>query len=76
MLEYARALAARCGGKVFDERGAPIEQALERTHATLAVVPAPLPGNGHWTGRYAELVVRCCAAPVLFIPDLSEGATS
>ena len=76
LLEYARALAARCGGTVFDERGAPIEQALERTRATLAVVPAPQPGNGHWVGRYAELVVRCCAAPVLFIPESSEGAPS
>jgi nucleotide-binding universal stress UspA family protein len=75
-LEYVRALAARCGGSVFDERGIPIEQALERARATLAVVPAPQPVNGHWTGRYAELVVRCCAAPVLFIPELSEGATS
>ena len=76
LLEYARALAARCGGMVFDERGAAIEVALERTRATLVVVPSPQPGNGHWPGRYAELVVRCCAAPVLFIPELSEGATS
>jgi nucleotide-binding universal stress UspA family protein len=75
-LEYVRSLAARCGGAVFDERGAPIEEALERTGATLVVVPAPRPGNGNWTGRYAELVVRCCAAPVLFIPELSAGGTS
>jgi len=75
-LEYGRALAARCGGTVFDERGAPIEQALERTAATLVLVPAPQPGKRPWPGRYAELVVRCCAAPVLFIPELSEGATS
>jgi len=76
VLAYARTLAARCGGAVFDERGAPIEQALERTRATLAVVPAPQPGNGHWKGRYAELVVRCCDAPVLFIPERSGGGTS
>jgi len=73
LLEYARALATRCGGTVVDERGAPIEQALERTRATLAVVPAPRPGNGHWTGRYAELVVRSCNIPVLFVPELSGG---
>ena len=76
MLEYARALAARCGGMVFDERGAAIEVTLEQPRATLVVVPSPQPGNGHWPGRYAELIVRCCAAPVLFIPGFSEGATS
>jgi nucleotide-binding universal stress UspA family protein len=76
VLEYVRALAARYGGSVFDERGAPIEQALERTRPTLAVLPAPQPGNGRWTGRFAELVVRCCAAPVLFIPESSEGGPS
>jgi nucleotide-binding universal stress UspA family protein len=75
-LQYARALAARCEGTVSDERGTAIDQALERTRATLLVVPSPQPKNGHWPGRYAELVVRCCAAPVLFIPELSEGATS
>jgi nucleotide-binding universal stress UspA family protein len=75
-LEYGRSLAARCGGTVFDERGGAIEQALERTGATLVVVPAPQAGNRHWTGRFPELVVRSCAAPVLFIPELSEGGTS
>jgi hypothetical protein len=75
-LEYAQSIAARCGGTVFDEREAAIDEALERTGATLVVVPSPRPGNGHWPGRYAELVVRCCAAPVLFIPELSEGASS
>jgi nucleotide-binding universal stress UspA family protein len=62
-LEYAQSIAA-------------LDEALERTGATLVVVPSPRPGNGHWPGRYAELVVRCCAAPVLFIPELSEGASS
>jgi len=75
-LQSARALAAPCEGTVSDERGTAIDQALERTRTTLLVVPSPQPGNGHWLGRYAELVVRCCAAPVLFIPELTEGATS
>jgi nucleotide-binding universal stress UspA family protein len=74
-LEYARALAARCGGTVFDERGATIDQALERTRATLAVAAAPRSASAPWAGRF-ELLVRCCAVPLLFIPELSEGGAS
>jgi nucleotide-binding universal stress UspA family protein len=75
-LEYARALAARCQGTVFDERGATIDQALERTRATFAIVAAPHPGSAQWTGRFAELLVRGCAVPLLFIPELAEGGAS
>jgi hypothetical protein len=61
---------------VFDERGATIDQALERTRATLAVAAAPRSASAPWAGRFVELLVRCCAVPLLFIPELSEGGAS
>jgi nucleotide-binding universal stress UspA family protein len=72
-LQYAQALASCGGGTVFDERGAPIEQALDRSHATIAILARPHPRNPPWTSSHAERVVRCCAVPMLFVPEPSEG---
>jgi nucleotide-binding universal stress UspA family protein len=75
-LQYAQALAACCGGTVFDERGAPIEQALDRSRATIAIVARPHPRSAPWTSGHLERFVRGCAVPMLFVPEFAEGEAS
>jgi nucleotide-binding universal stress UspA family protein len=72
-LDYARSLAARCGGTVFDERGLAIEAALDRTRATIVIVATPHARTAPWMSRYVERIVQCCTVPLLFVPELTEG---
>lgn len=74
VLALARALASSFRGTVTDERHGLIEPALERTQATLLAAAVPEPRTAAWTANYGEPLVRFCTVPILFVPELSEGA--
>jgi nucleotide-binding universal stress UspA family protein len=75
-LAVARELASRVGGMVIDERHCPIEPALERTQATVLAAAAPEPRTALWMANYGEPLVRFCPVPILFVPELSDEASS
>ena len=72
-LEYARILTAHCGGEVFDGRRDAIEQALDRTHATILMTAVPHPRTAAWLSAYGEPLVRFGAVPMLFVPETIKG---
>lgn len=74
--EYARMLTACCDGAVFDERGTPARQALERSRATVAVVARPHGWKDPHAADDADWLARSVAMPLLFVPERSEGGVS
>ena len=74
-LAFARELTSCTGGTVIDERAARIEPGAERAHATLVVAAMPEPRTAAWTTHDGEPLVRACTAPILFVPEVTEGAT-
>jgi nucleotide-binding universal stress UspA family protein len=75
VLAFARVLAACFEGVVSDERQGVIEPALERAHATLLAASVPEPRSAAWTSNYGEPLLRYCTVPILFVPELNEGAS-
>ncbi|MEP6919315.1 MAG: universal stress protein [Acidobacteriota bacterium] len=73
-LDYARALTARFRGEVIDGRHGPIEPTLASTDATLLIVAAPHPRTRAWLLSVGEPFVRRFTVPVLFVPELTQGA--
>jgi hypothetical protein len=49
--------------------------ALEHTRATLLAASVPEPRSAAWTSNYGEPLLRYCAVPILFVPELREGAS-
>ena len=74
--EYARLLATRCGGALFDERGMPVEQAIDRTRATIAVVARPHAWKEPHAANDADRLARSGTMPLLFIPEFPERGLS
>jgi nucleotide-binding universal stress UspA family protein len=74
-LAFAGVLAACFEGVVSDERQGVIEPALERTNATLLAAAVPEPRSAAWTSNYGEPLLRYCTVPILFVPELNEGAS-
>lgn len=74
-LAFARGMAACFGGMVTDERHGLVEPAMDRSHATVLVAAVPDPRSAAWTTNYGEPLVRFCTVPILFVPELSEGAS-
>jgi nucleotide-binding universal stress UspA family protein len=75
--DYARVLAACCRGATFDERGIPVEQALDRSRPTIAVVARPHGRNEpHAADDAGRLLARSRTMPLLFVPEFPEGGTS
>ncbi len=75
-LDYARQLARCFGGEVVDGRGQAIEAAVPAARATLLVVAAPLPRTSGWLSNCGEALVRFCTIPILFVPEITQGASS
>ena len=75
-LDYARQLTARFSGEVLDGRGQAIEPAVAAARATLLMVVAPLPRTWEWLSQYGDSVVRFCTIPILFVPEVIQGASS
>jgi nucleotide-binding universal stress UspA family protein len=75
-LEYARTLTSCFGGEVIDARYGLIEPALERARATLLVVAAPQSRSSGWLSNDGEPLVRHCTIPILFVPEIKQGAPS
>jgi nucleotide-binding universal stress UspA family protein len=74
-LAIAHELTSCLGGTVTDERHNAIEPAIERTRATLLVAAVPQPRTAAWMSNYGEPLVRFCTVPILFVPELSAGAS-
>jgi nucleotide-binding universal stress UspA family protein len=68
-LEYARTLAERAHGDIFDRRHDLIEPALEQARATMLVAAAPYPRTTWWLANYGEPLVRFCTVPILFVSE-------
>lgn len=75
-LDYARQLTACFSGEVVDGRHQPIEPAALAARATLLAVAAPLPRTSAWLAEYGEPLVRFCTVPILFVPEITQGASS
>jgi nucleotide-binding universal stress UspA family protein len=75
-LHYARSLASCFNGQVVDARHGLIEPALEAAHATMLVSAAPHPRSSAWLSNYGEPLVRFCTVPILFVPEIKQGASS
>jgi nucleotide-binding universal stress UspA family protein len=75
-LDYARHLTTCFKGEIVDGRYEPIEPALIAARATLLAVAAPLPRISAWLSDYGEPLVRFCTVPILFVPEMKEGASS
>ena len=75
-LDYARQLTACFSGEVVDGRGQAIEAAVPAARATLLVVAAPMPRTSGWLSNYGESLVRFCTVPILFVPEINQGASS
>ena len=75
-LDYARRLTACFDGEVVDGRGQPIEAAVAAARATLLAVAAPLPRTSGWLSNYGDSLVRFCTVPILFVPEITQGASS
>jgi nucleotide-binding universal stress UspA family protein len=75
VLAFAGVLAACFEGVVSDERHGVIETALGRTHATLLAASVPEPRSAAWTSNYREPLLRYRTVPILFVPELNEGAS-
>ena len=76
VLAFARELASCFGGTVTDERHGLVEPALDRTNATVLAAAVPEPRTAAWTSNYGEPLVRYCSVPILFVPEINEGASS
>ena len=75
-LDYARHLTACFNGEVVDGRGQSIEPAVAAARATLLAVAAPLPRTSGWLSHYGDSLVRFCTIPILFVPEINQGASS
>jgi nucleotide-binding universal stress UspA family protein len=75
-LDYVRHLATCFNGEVVDGRYQPIEPALVAARATLLAVATPQPRTSAWLSDYGEPLVRFCTVPILFVPEMKEGASS
>jgi len=75
-LAYARSLTSCFNGDVIDARYGLIEPALENARATMLVVAAPQPRSSQWLSNYGEPLVRYCTIPILFVPEITQGASS
>jgi nucleotide-binding universal stress UspA family protein len=73
---FAHALTSRFGGQVLDGSDDPVDTAVQRTHATVVILPAPHPRTPGWLARYGEPLVRFSNTPVLFVPVIKEGVMS
>jgi hypothetical protein len=74
-LAVARQLTSSVGGTFIDERHHAIEPAIERTRATLLATAVPQPRTAAWMSTYGEPLVRFCTVPILFVTELSAGAS-
>jgi nucleotide-binding universal stress UspA family protein len=74
-LDYAREVAACFGAAVIDRRHQLIEPAIEETQATILIVAVPEPRTTAWLSNFGEPLVRFCPVPLLFVPEIAEGAS-
>jgi nucleotide-binding universal stress UspA family protein len=74
--DYARQLTSLFHGEVVDGRGPSIEPAVAAARATLLAVATPLPRTSDWLSHYGDSLMRFCTVPILFVPEIVQGASS
>jgi len=74
-LDHASGLASCFKGQVIDARHGLIEPALEAARATMLIVAAPQRPSSAWLSNYGEPLVRYCTIPILFVPEIMQGAS-
>lgn len=74
-LRFAHELGACLGGQVIDTRHGSIEPTLEQTTATIVIVAVPQPRTSAWLSSVGEPLVRFCRTPILFVPEIAQGAS-
>ena len=70
------AIAGACHGTVIRVQADEVPQAGAGLGATWVAVPAPTPRTTRWLADVGEPLVQDCTRPVLFVPEMEEGATS
>jgi nucleotide-binding universal stress UspA family protein len=70
--ELAQRVAAAVGGTLVEADGGDPREARERTGATWAAVPVPVPRTSPWWSQVGEPLVASCRIPVLFVPETRE----
>ena len=73
-LDYARALTTCFKGEVVDGRLGGLAAAAASIQPTLLVVAMPQPRTAPWFATHGEPLVRHSNVPVLFVPEVSQGA--
>jgi nucleotide-binding universal stress UspA family protein len=74
-LDYARNLASCFSGQVLDARHGLLEPALETSRATMLVAAVPQPQSRAWFSNIGEPLVQFCKIPILFVPEMTQGAS-
>jgi nucleotide-binding universal stress UspA family protein len=69
-------IARTTGGSVVRVQADEVPTARARLAATWVAVPTPTPRTARWLSHVGEPLVRDCTMPVLFVPEIEEGAGS
>ena len=70
------AIARTSGGSVVRVQADDVPTARAGLAATWVAVPLPTPRTGRWLSEVGEPLVQDCTRPVLFVPEMEEGAAS
>ena len=69
-------IARTCGGTVVRVQADDVPRARAGLGATWVAVPTPARRTGRWLSDVGEPLVQGCTMPVLFVPEIEEGAMS
>jgi nucleotide-binding universal stress UspA family protein len=69
-------IARTCGGTVVRVQADEVPRARAGLGATWVAVPTPAPRTAGWLSHVGEPLVQDCTMPVLFVPEITEGARS
>lgn len=72
----ADTIARALGGVTFMVKTDDPAAARQATGATWVAVPVPAPMTARWLAHVGEPLVKSCAMPVLFVPEIGEDLTS
>jgi len=70
------AIARTSGGSVVRVQADDVPTARAGLAATWVAVPLPTPRTGRWLSEVGAPLVQDCTMPVLFVPEIEEGAMS
>ena len=71
---YAREIVDCFGGHVVGSTGGTAAEVVAESGASLLVVAIPRPTSHGWLPHAGEPLLRSCHVPILFVPEILEGA--